>query len=363
MVQIIAIAVLLLGLVLLLIGLWGRGWRRSGVFFMQPGTRLLLMLVGALLIFGGYWYYFDSPANGRRSDTRVWTSSGVENRKVERDADAVVSAESEVPAEPVQGDKTGDLANQAEQAQAEQAAAPQAPDASPAPVTSMPVEAAPVAATPSAAELPKTASVTAAVATSDRSREMTSERTAVPESEAPPVSATTSVTRSVTRETARTSPAEIVTEKTAPVRRSGTRRRHDDGTVDVCAVQVQYGVVPPVHGYKTATGRSAGATRTVTIRNSLGPGQRSEKLRLLIDGREVAKLDVSRSRPDVSVKLKVPRDREVSYSLVGHTEYAGYSRQPVSGGGYFLDHEKVYDVRLGNPWDIRGGDLFLEPES
>lgn len=351
MVQTIAIAVLLLGLLLLLIGIWGRGWRKGGVYFLQPGTRLSIMLVAVLLIFGGYWFYFDSPAVGRRSDARVWTSSGAENRAVQGDAAAVVSAESEVPVQPAldASPDSGDLARQAEQAQIEQAAAPEAPVAS---------------ALPSAAEASAEPATTAAAAATPVEQ--------APSREPADTAATSAVTEkappAVPREPTRPASAESApTKAAAPVRRARSRHRHDDGTVDVCAVQVQYGVVPAVHGTKTAYSAAGsgtgGATRLVTIRNSLGPGQRSEKLRLLIEGREVAKLDVSRNRPSVSVKLKVPRDREVSYSLVGHTDYPGYSRKPVSGGGLLLAHERSYDVRIADPWDIRGGDLFLEPES
>ena len=341
MIQNIAAAVLILGALVLGIGLWGRFWVRSGTLgYLQPSTRLGLILLGGVLIFGGYWYSFGGVF-GKPVAPKVWTTSGVTL------APEKPSAAPEVT-EPLSGSAQSsepELATQAEQAEQTLAAAP---------ATEVPAESPAAPAVEAAAPTAEDSTATAPSATAE---------TPAPRIEPTPQKAVTAAApepAALAKEQALETPAPPVERKPDAARRSGTEAKaRRDGSVGVCAVQVQYGVVPARHGRQA----SAGSSTRISIRNALGPGQIREKLDLLIEGRKVASFEISRKKPSVNVSVSLPRGTSASYSLTGTTEYEDGERRKVSGGGWLEDGVRRYDLRTTGGWDARGGELFLEPAS
>lgn len=342
MIQNIAAAVLISGALVLGVGLWGRFWVRSGTLnHLQPATRLGLMLLGGVLIFGGYWYSFGGVF-GKPAAPKVWTTSGVTLAP----AQPLVTPEAAEPLPNSGQPPETELAAQAEQAEQTQAA-------SPATVLSEEVPADPAVETPAPATESGPVPSAAAQAPAPRIEP-------APQNTATQAAAVATEPATVARaEPVEASPP-IRSKPASRERSAGAAKASADGSVDVCAVQVQYGLIPAKQERRAVTDRS---TR-ISIRNALGPGQVREKLQLLIEGRKVASFEISRKKPSVNVSLSLPQGASASsYSLTGTTEYEDGERRKVSGGGWLEDGVRRYELRTTGGWDARGGELFLEPAS
>lgn len=357
MIQKIAIAAMVLGAMLLFIGIWGRFWMRGALQYLQPGTRLILLGLGAAAVAAGYWFYFDGSLFGRSGPApKVWSADGAREQSRERGAAPVVvasiekPAEGGTPAEPAMLDistaaqpEAGAEITPAAPVVAAAESSPAAVPASPGPTTASGNAANDAVAALSSASAPGAAS-TSATTPAPAAAEAT-----------PPVPAGTAKAAEP-QPAAKPAPKSRTVAAAEPKSERPVTRR--DGTVDVCALQAAGGIAAPVHESRTATPKG----RSIVIRNALGEGQVREKLKLMIEGRKVAEFEISKKNPRSSVRVSLPPGENLSYSLTGFTEYAGKVRREVSGGGWLDGSARTWDVRMAEDvWDARGGDLFLEP--
>ena len=314
MLLILAVVLLVLGVAALLLGLWGRYWRAGAFVLFTLMQRLGVIAAGVLLIALGYWLFFlPSSLSSGRAEQRVWSSSGTaSSTSAETQSAAVVEtnapepAEEETPARREPSPYSAELAPDAEEKPQLLAAAE------------------PVTAEPAAKPEP------------------------APSAPPPP----------------REAPAPAVMEAPAPkparVAAAPRAERPKDSRVDVCDIagdcEPEADAAPVARGPALRTPRSARGS--VTLLNTLGPGQTREIVVVWLDGKRAGQLEVSRKKPAASLTVNVPASGD--YWLTGVVHFEGGGVSASSGGGQFGSARR-YAV-ASQFADRYAGDLRLEAQ-
>ena len=98
---------------------------------------------------------------------------------------------------------------------------------------------------------------------------------------------------------------------------------------------------------------------TVTIRDSLGDGQISEQVRVLVDGDEVGTLTVNEHYQSSTLRVTVPKEGQYSYILQARTVFAdeNVGAREIVGAGQGVIH-----IKAGKRFELSGtltGDTWL----